>query len=204
MQLEFRIGCGTLSTESAFKTMSRPLLSCCRVLRLLLLTLALLARPSDAYGVNIQIIDGIVWPFGWSLSYWYALTMKRVLLWGGDVGEGKKMARILHLRCSLLLIIGEDAATAQAAAEELYAEEPVAGTCPPGVDPVVHWDAGSINNGTYALHLTRRYQQTLGGTPNIVWNFVNRSQQDVLSDSPTTGPWLQGNHFGTPAAHAPV
>eukprot|EP00930_Biecheleria_cincta_P005081 TRINITY_DN106001_c0_g1_i1.p2 TRINITY_DN106001_c0_g1~~TRINITY_DN106001_c0_g1_i1.p2 ORF type:complete len:185 (-),score=25.56 TRINITY_DN106001_c0_g1_i1:148-702(-) len=181
--------------------MPKPLLSCRCGLRLLLLILTLLARPSDAYGVNLQIIDGIVWPFGWTLKYWRDLTMKRVLLWGGDVGEGKKMARILHLRCALLLIIGEDAATARAAAEELYAEKPLAGVCPPGVDPVVHWDSGSINNGTYVLHLTRRYQQTLGGMPNIAWNYLNRSQQDVLSLSPSTGPWLQENHAGTPAVH---
>lgn len=178
--------------------------SCWRCLCLLLLGLTLLARPSDAYGVNIQIIDGIVWPFGWTLKYWRDLTMKRVVLWGGDVGDGKFIARVLHLRCALLLIVGEDSTVAKAVAEELYQETPTAGTCPPGVDPVVHWDAGSINNGTFVLHLTRRYQELLGGMPNIAWNFINRSAQDVLSLKPTTGPWEQDNHAGTPAVYVDV
>ncbi|OLP85639.1 putative transposon protein [Symbiodinium microadriaticum] len=37
---------------------------------------------------------------------------------------------------------------AEAAATQLLAEPPVAGTCPPGVEPVVHWDAGDIHNAT--------------------------------------------------------
>eukprot|EP00440_Ansanella_granifera_P011499 gb/GFBE01012484.1/.p1 GENE.gb/GFBE01012484.1/~~gb/GFBE01012484.1/.p1 ORF type:complete len:148 (+),score=21.73 gb/GFBE01012484.1/:1-444(+) len=140
--------------------------------RLALLLLASLLVRACGYGIDITFYDGIVYPLGWTLAYWYSLPMKRILIWGGDVGEGKQMSRIAHNRCSLILIVGKDPAVAETAAAELYAEKPLVGVCAPGVDPVVAWDVGDINNATFVLHLTDRYRSTMGGPPDIAWNFA--------------------------------
>mmetsp|Transcript_90180 Transcript_90180/g.125304 ORF Transcript_90180/g.125304 Transcript_90180/m.125304 type:complete len:134 (+) Transcript_90180:70-471(+) len=111
-------------------------------------------------------------PEGMSLSYYSSLPATKILIWGGDTGQGLDMSRFAHSRCALLLLVGKNAEDAEAAATQLLAEPPVAGTCPPGVEPVVHWDAGDIHNATYVLHLTARYESTLGGSPDISWNFA--------------------------------
>lgn len=110
---------------------------------------------------------------GLSLSYYNSLVAKKILIWGGDEGEGLVMAKFVHSRCSLLLLVGKDAASAEAAATDILATPPNAGTCPPGVEPVVQWDAGDIHNSTYVLLLTARYQSVLGGPPEIAWNYAS-------------------------------
>eukprot|EP00931_Biecheleriopsis_adriatica_P078493 TRINITY_DN51955_c0_g1_i1.p2 TRINITY_DN51955_c0_g1~~TRINITY_DN51955_c0_g1_i1.p2 ORF type:complete len:148 (+),score=22.08 TRINITY_DN51955_c0_g1_i1:92-535(+) len=118
------------------------------------------------------IRDGIVYPYGWRQVYFFSLTSKKILIWGGDIGRGKEMAKIAHLRCAVLLIVGQDPAVTEAAATEILSEKPTTGTCPPAVDPSVFWDVGDIANATFVLHLTDRYESTLGGSPEIAWNFV--------------------------------
>mmetsp|Transcript_44759 Transcript_44759/g.83613 ORF Transcript_44759/g.83613 Transcript_44759/m.83613 type:complete len:135 (+) Transcript_44759:55-459(+) len=112
-------------------------------------------------------------PEGMSLAYYNSLPVTKILIWGGDVGAGFEMSRFVHSRCALLLLVGKNPEEAEAAATQLLAEPPVAGTCPPGVDPVVHWDAGDVHNATYVLELTSRYHSTLGGPPDVSWNYAS-------------------------------
>mmetsp|Transcript_80287 Transcript_80287/g.126697 ORF Transcript_80287/g.126697 Transcript_80287/m.126697 type:complete len:134 (+) Transcript_80287:64-465(+) len=109
---------------------------------------------------------------GMSLNYYNSLPAKKVLIWGADESEGLEMAKFVHSRCALLLLVGKDAQAAEAAATEISSSPPNAGTCPPGVDPVVQWDAGDIRNSSYVLSLTARYESVLGGHPEIAWNFA--------------------------------
>eukprot|EP00933_Yihiella_yeosuensis_P019466 TRINITY_DN15769_c2_g1_i1.p1 TRINITY_DN15769_c2_g1~~TRINITY_DN15769_c2_g1_i1.p1 ORF type:complete len:138 (-),score=27.88 TRINITY_DN15769_c2_g1_i1:109-522(-) len=122
--------------------------------------------------VLLQAISAQDLPLGWTLTYSLGLPTRRAVIWGGDVGRGKVAARALHLRCVLMIIIGKDPVVAEAARHELYNEKPAAGTCPPGVDPAVAWDVGSVDNASFVLHLSERYDKDLGGFPDIVWNYV--------------------------------
>eukprot|EP00434_Breviolum_minutum_P036773 symbB.v1.2.032596.t1/scaffold3933.1/size58575/6 len=112
-------------------------------------------------------------PEGMSLNFYNSLPAKRVMIWGGDEGEGLEMAKFVHSRCSLLLLVGKDYQAAEAAVTDIQSVPPNAGTCPPGVDPVVEWDAGDVHNSSYVLLLTARYEPVLGGHPEIVWNYAS-------------------------------
>eukprot|EP00438_Fugacium_kawagutii_P033472 Skav230625 [mRNA] locus=scaffold1673:133322:136608:+ [translate_table: standard] len=93
---------------------------------------------------------------GLSVSYLSSLPTKKILIWGADEAEGTEMAKFVHSRCSFLLMVGSDAQATEAAVEEVKSLPPTTGTCPPGVDPVVDWDVGSIQNSSYVLQLTSR------------------------------------------------
>ncbi|CAL1157197.1 unnamed protein product [Cladocopium goreaui] len=44
-----------------------------------------------------------------SLNYYNSLPAKKVLIWGADESEGLEMAKFVHSRCALLLLVGKDA-----------------------------------------------------------------------------------------------
>lgn len=111
-------------------------------------------------------------PAGWDLAYLLSLTEKRLLVWGGDQGLGKDLAKVAHLQCAMVFLVGSDARVAQAATQELLSFVPPTGTCSPGVKPLVGWAVGDINNASFALELTDRYSTVLGGPPDIVWNYI--------------------------------
>eukprot|EP00437_Effrenium_voratum_P060831 CAMPEP_0181491934 /NCGR_PEP_ID=MMETSP1110-20121109/50409_1 /TAXON_ID=174948 /ORGANISM="Symbiodinium sp., Strain CCMP421" /LENGTH=126 /DNA_ID=CAMNT_0023619125 /DNA_START=19 /DNA_END=396 /DNA_ORIENTATION=+ len=108
-------------------------------------------------------------PEGMSVSYYTNLPGKKILIWGGETGEGLEMSQFVHSRCSLLLLVGKDAQVTESAVATILSQPPRAGTCPPGVDPVVSWDSGDVSNASYVLQLTARFESALGGPPDIAW-----------------------------------